>query len=706
MQTTVLVAHPSADLYGSDRMTLETVTAMREQDADVVVTLPVDGPLAAEVRSRGARVVVHRVPVLRKHALTPRGFLALVATALAAVPGSVRLLREVRPGTVYVATVTLPLWLLLARCLGLKTVCHVHEAERAQPRVVRRLLAAPLRLADKVLVNSEVSRAVVVEDCPAVASRVTVVRNGVAPPPATVPPRPELADPLRLVFVGRLSARKGADLAVDAVGRLAELGVPARLEIVGDAAPGAPEYREELLRRIDAAGLGGVVTLTGFVPDVWPSLQAADVVLVPSRGEESFGNSAAEGVLAARPVLVADVAGLREAVGPYPGARVVFAADPGAWAAAVLDVRSSWPALRAQVLRDAEAAARDLAPQRYRREMVAVLQGGAPVRRPGPAAEDLRLVVAVLTYRRPDELAELLPLLAAQAAAGPARADVLVVDNDPDAGAADVVRAAGLPGVRYVHEPDPGIAAARNRALTESADADLLVFIDDDERPSERWLAQLVATYERTGAAGVVGPVVSEFVGTPHPWVAAGRFFDRRRLPTGAAVDVAATNNLLLDLHQVRAAGVTFDRRYGLSGGSDSLFTLRLTRAGLRLVWCDEAVVVDRVPAERSTPRWVLARAFRMGNGWSRVSLELTPPVASAATRAGLAGAGVARLAGGAARWGTGALLRRTDLRARGARTLARGAGLVAGAAGFVYAEYRRPAAAAPVDTVPVGRPA
>jgi succinoglycan biosynthesis protein ExoM len=673
-------------------MTLETVTALREQDVDVVVTLPVDGPLAAEARARGARVVVRRVPVLRKHALTPSGFLALAATALAAVPRSVRLLREVRPATVYVATVTLPLWLLLARCLRLSTVCHVHEAERAQPRVVRRLLAAPLRLASRIAVNSEVSRAVVVEDCPAVAARVTVVRNGVAAPPTTVPPRPELTEPVRLVFVGRLSARKGADLAVDAIARLAELGVATCLDIVGDVVPGAPEYRDELLGRIDAAGLGGVVTLTGFVPDVWPHLQAADVVLVPSRGEESFGNAAAEGVLAARPVLVAGVAGLRGAVGPYAGARVVLSADPEAWAAAVLDVRSSWPALRLQVLRDAEAAARDLAPQRYRREIADVVHGvGSP--RPAPAVENLRLVVAVLTYRRHDELAQLLPLLGAQAAAGRARTDVLVVDNDPDAGAADVVRAAGLPGVRYVHEPEPGIAAARNRALTESADADLLVFIDDDERPDEAWLAQLLATYERTGAAGVVGPVVSEFVGTPHPWVAAGRFFDRRRLPTGTPVDVAATNNLLLDLHQVRAAGVTFDARYGLSGGSDSLFTLRLTRAGLRLVWCDEAVVVDRVPAERSTPGWVLARAFRMGNGWSRVSLELTTsPVASTATRAGLVGAGAVRLAGGVARWATGALLRRTDLRARGARTLARGAGLVTGAAGFVYAEYRRPA--------------
>jgi succinoglycan biosynthesis protein ExoM len=306
------------------------------------------------------------------------------------------------------------------------------------------------------------------------------------------------------------------------------------------------------------------------------------------------------------------------------------------------------------------------------------------------------IVVAVLTYRRPDELAALLPLLAAQARTCRPTAHVLVVDNDPAGGARALVQGLDLPGVRYVHELEPGIAAARNRALAECAADHLLVFVDDDERPTDGWLAHLVETYRATGAAAVVGPVVSEFVGTPHPWVAAGRFFDRRRLPTGTLVEVAATNNLLLDLHQVRAARLGFDRRYGITGGSDTLFTRRLARSGGRLVWCDEAVVVDQVPADRSTPRWVLARSFRSGNAWSRVALELAPPGPErAVVRLRWAAAGLLRFAGGTARWVAGAVALRRGLRARGLRTLARGCGLIAGAVGVVYAEYRRPAAAA-----------
>ena len=125
------------------------------------------------------------------------------------------------------------------------------------------------------------------------------------------------------------------------------------------------------------------------------------------------------------------------------------------------------------------------------------------------AARTPAVLVAVLTYRRPDDLAAVLPLLAAEAAAATgshARAvEVLVVDNDPDAGARAQVAGLGIPGVRYVHEPRSGIAAARNRALDEAGSADLLVFIDDDERPHDRWLEHLLATWQRTGAHGVAG---------------------------------------------------------------------------------------------------------------------------------------------------------------------------------------------------------
>ncbi|MDD9207705.1 glycosyltransferase [Georgenia sp. 10Sc9-8] len=298
------------------------------------------------------------------------------------------------------------------------------------------------------------------------------------------------------------------------------------------------------------------------------------------------------------------------------------------------------------------------------------------------------LVIAVLTYRRPDDLRELLPMLRRQARSREPAATVLVVDNDPAGGAESQAREMG---VAYVQEPRPGIAAARNRALTEAADAQLLVFIDDDERPSPKWLQHLLATYHVSSPAAVVGPVVSRFAAEPSTWISEGKVFARRRLATGTEIEVAATNNLLLDMAQVRALHLRFDERFGLSGGSDTLFSVQLVNRGGRMVWCDEAVVTDVVPPHRATQHWVLQRAFRSGNGWSRVQLETACGRRDRLTRrAGLCARGTIRVGGGSAKMLVGALGRSVGLRARGARTLMRGAGMVTGAAGYVYSEYRR----------------
>jgi glycosyltransferase involved in cell wall biosynthesis len=309
------------------------------------------------------------------------------------------------------------------------------------------------------------------------------------------------------------------------------------------------------------------------------------------------------------------------------------------------------------------------------------------------AGSDILVTVAVLTFRRPDDLAAVLPLLVEQAVEAEGdgrRVEVLVVDNDAAGSARPVVERLAFDQVRYVVEETPGISAARNRALAEAGGA-FLVFIDDDERPHPGWLTQLLDTQARTCAAAVVGPVVSDFDGELDPWVRAGGFFERRRLATGTPITVAATNNLLLDLSVIRSTGVRFDGQFGLTGGSDTLFTRQLTGAGHLMVWCDEAVVTDHVPGPRMSRDWVVRRSFRYGNGASRVDLVLARSASGRGlARLRAAARGLPRLTVGLSRWLLGRLVRSVTHEARGLRTAARGAGMMAGAFGVVYAEYRR----------------
>jgi len=301
------------------------------------------------------------------------------------------------------------------------------------------------------------------------------------------------------------------------------------------------------------------------------------------------------------------------------------------------------------------------------------------------------VAVAVLTYRRPEDLASALPGLLAQLDKISCETTLLVIDNDPQGTARESVAGFNSPLIRYIHEPKPGIAAGRNRALAESENYDLLVFIDDDETPSEDWLEQLVMSQRSSGAAAVVGPVISRYAQPPEPWIQQGEFFDRRRLPTGTRLEVAATNNLLLDMRQIRDLNLGFDERFGLSGGSDTLFTRKLARMGNLMIWCDEAVVYDHVPSSRLTRSWVLKRAVRSGNSSVRVNLELSKGlVRRTLSRAEGVMQGASRVLAGSVRFAAGVAAKSMAHRAQGLRTAARGAGMISAAFGYVYSEYKR----------------
>lgn len=304
------------------------------------------------------------------------------------------------------------------------------------------------------------------------------------------------------------------------------------------------------------------------------------------------------------------------------------------------------------------------------------------------------LAIAVLTFRRQEPLAALIPLLLEQAAAvaADAAAYVLVVDNDPDRSAESLVGQFADQGVVYANEPEPGIATARNRALKSASTTDLLVFIDDDEVPVENWLKNLLVTYREFNSVGVVGNVLRKYEVTPDPWILAGRYFDRDPIETGTRVHAAGTGNLLLDLNQVRAANVWFDPVFGLSGGSDTLFTRELVRSGGELIWCADAPVYELIPASRLTRKWVVTRAFRIGNGGARTALAVTTSAPERlAVRAKEAGAGIARLGGGGLKYVVGKLTHNLAYEARGTRTFVRGAGRLTGAFGYHYdREYRK----------------
>jgi glycosyltransferase involved in cell wall biosynthesis len=364
----VLLTHPSAELYGSDRMALESVVALVSRGIRVTTVLPVDGPLRAELESAGSNVVVRAIPVLRKAALRPAGLLRLIRDLVAKTPQMVAVVRQARPDVVYVNTIVQPWWMLIGRLFGSRVVVHVREAEVEPPRLVRRALLLPLVAAHSIVANSRFTERQVIADGPRVGERTSVIYNGKDWSAYEVEHEESAAGEFRVLYLGRLSPRKGTDILVRAVSLLRTGGRDIQLTLAGAVFPGYEWYEEELRQLCSDSGLGDSVRFAGFVDDPRPLLARADVMVVPSRAEP-FGTVAAEGMASGLPVVVSDVQGLVEIVSSDQVGLVVPAEDPEAIARAVARLQDD-PALRYRLSVHGSTSVRDrFSRERYRAEI-------------------------------------------------------------------------------------------------------------------------------------------------------------------------------------------------------------------------------------------------------------------------------------------------------------------------------------------------
>ena len=354
----ILVAHPSPDLYGSDWQLVETIHGLIDAGHEVLVALPLDGPLVGVLREAGARVAVMPFTVLRKALLSPKGLMRLSAQAAPEVARLRAVIRASRAEAVLTNTVTIPWWPVAASAAGIPVLAHVHEAEDTQRRILRAGLNAPLLAASRIVVNSGAARDALLDAQPRLASRTEVVHNGVAGPDQPLKPlhRRRPGDPFRIAMVGRLSPRKGVDVALDATGLLRDSGVEASLSVCGSVFPGYEWYEEELRERAARPDLDGHVELLGYVRPTWPVLEGADAVVVPSRAEP-FGNTAVEAMHAARPLVASRVQGLAEVVTDAVTGLLVPADDAEALAEALGSLAAD-PTLAARL---AEQGAREAA---------------------------------------------------------------------------------------------------------------------------------------------------------------------------------------------------------------------------------------------------------------------------------------------------------------------------------------------------------
>jgi len=232
--------------------------------------------------------------------------------------------------------------------------------------------------------------------------------------------------------------------------------------------------------------------------------------------------------------------------------------------------------------------------------------------------------LCLCTFRRPALLDTLLADLARQDRLG-LTCELIVVDNDPQQSAASVLdtwRATFPFELRPLHVPEPNIALARNAAV-QAARGEFIVFIDDDEQPSDAWLAQLIQTQRSSQADVVIGPVEGRLPPDAPDWMARGGFFAAPSMPTGTRLRYtqAYSGNCLLRAAMLARLKGPFDPAFGVTGGSDTMLFRDAELAGATIIWSEEARVSEEVPPSRANLRWILRRGYRGGQSFIRSDL-------------------------------------------------------------------------------------
>ena len=235
--------------------------------------------------------------------------------------------------------------------LNLPLVMTFHTLERVkanhfEPESERRAQEelSLFRCADAVLASCQVEADQFVEFYDADVRRTYIVPLGVEHAFFAPGYRPQARralgidqDATMLLFVGRIQALKGVDVALETLIELRSRGENALLSIVGG--PSGPEGRDMLQRLHERVREAGVIEHVSFVApqshqmlSTW--MRCADVTLVPSRSE-SFGLVALESLASGTPVLASEVGGLTTLVQPGVTGYLLSSRNPQDWADAV-----------------------------------------------------------------------------------------------------------------------------------------------------------------------------------------------------------------------------------------------------------------------------------------------------------------------------------------------------------------------------------
>lgn len=240
----------------------------------------------------------------------------------------------------------------------------------------------------------------------------------------------------------------------------------------------------------------------------------------------------------------------------------------------------------------------------------------------------MRLTFAFCTYNRAARLERLVATMRAQDC--PIPFEILAVNNNSQDDTLAVLdkltRQPGAP-LRVVTELQQGIVPARNRAIAEALDSDILVFIDDDELPQPGLLRAAHDAICNEGAACAGGRITVDFSTCSRPpWLDAELAgflgeLDHADQPFwvhDTSTPIWSGNTAYaMDLFR-EDESLRFDPRYnrvgeGVGGGEDAMMFRKLLARGARIRYRPDMSVLHAVEPWKLRRTYFLRLHYRAG---------------------------------------------------------------------------------------------
>lgn len=319
----ILVLHVVSDMYGSSKVLLQAVTALKARGHKVCVVVSEKGPLTDALELEGIDTKIIRLGILRRRYLNVLGLVNRAGVLTRALFALKKLCKQNQIDIIYTNTAPVIIGGILSKFTGIKNVWHLHE------------ILEPASFMHRFfgwMINATAQKVIVVSD--AVynnwagrigASKMVKVYNGFEASgvydsandnaSATLHEQLNLNNNTVLVgMVGRVNLIKGQFYFIQIAAAAKAAGLNCHFVMIGDAYKGYEYLYPQLESQITTLGLQNSITNLYYQPNAAALIQQLDIFVLPSIKPDSFPVVILEAMAAGKPVIATNQGGAQEQI--------------------------------------------------------------------------------------------------------------------------------------------------------------------------------------------------------------------------------------------------------------------------------------------------------------------------------------------------------------------------------------------------------